>query len=552
MTEITRHFAYTQDGRRIHYRRAGSGPPLVLLHASPSSSRVQIPLLRAWAGDFTVIALDTPGFGLSDPLPGGRVEIADLAEALAETLDALALDRVLLYGRHTGGSIAVEFARRHPRRAAFVLTDGYTITPNLPSDAYLSAYLPPIEPRWDGGHMLWLWHRYRQQFVFWPWNNPAGQRADIDLPALADLQRGVIELLEAGSGYAGVYAAALRYRWDEPLPHLTTPVCFGVRPGDSQFAKADYLRTAGITVETVPRDHAEAARHELEILRRHAGGLGSAAPARETSGAGFGYVDIGDGRQMFVRQYGDGNGMPLVMLPPTPGASSQVESLMLALQGDRRVLAIDPPGNGYSDALAGELSVPAWAAATVRALDVLGIGKAALYGRHGGAALAVELATAFPERFAAVVLDAPAAVLAKEREAIAAQYCPPLELRWDGSHLTTLWHFVRDQRLWWPWFAHSRAAMHPGRPSIDPQELHAEVGTLALNMEAIAPSWRAVLGYPLLERLKTLSQPLMIGADVDDVLIACLGAAQACRPDAVHGDFGAGRHATINAFLRGL
>src|SRR5690606_14891693 len=73
MTEITRHFAYTQDGRRIHYRRAGSGPPLVLLHASPSSSRVQIPLLRAWADDFTVIALDTPGFGLSDPLPGGRV-----------------------------------------------------------------------------------------------------------------------------------------------------------------------------------------------------------------------------------------------------------------------------------------------------------------------------------------------------------------------------------------------------------------------------------------------------------------------------------------------
>lgn len=551
MTAITRHFVYTRQGRRVHYRRAGSGPPLILLHASPSSSRVQVPLLEAWAGQFTIIALDTPGFGLSEPLPGPDIEIADLAEALVETLDALDLGRVLLYGRHTGGSIAVEFARRHPHRAVFVLTDGYTITPQLPSDAYLEAYLPPIVPRWDGGHLLWLWHRYREQFVFWPWNNPAGERADTALPSLSNLQRGVVEFLEAGSGYAEIYAAALRYRWDEPLRHLQTPVCFGVRPGDSQYRKADYLRTAGIEVEVVPRDAAEAARHELAILEKYAAGVRSAPAAPSASGGAMDYVDIG-GSQILVRRMGAGDGMPLVMLPPLPGGTEQLLPAMEALGSSRPIIAFDPPGNGYSDNLVEEASIPAWAAAISVALDRLGVERAALYGRHGGSALAVELARTQPDRFASVVLDAPIALAASERDELAATYCPQVTPRWDGSHLVTLWHFVRDQRLWWPWFAHDRAGIHPNRPEIDVESLHSEASLLALNVDSIGPSWEHVLRYPFEDRLQSLPQPVMIGADANDSFAHCLDTARACRPDAIHGDFGPGKHAAIRAFLRGL
>lgn len=548
MNEVTRHFAYTARGRRIHYRRAGSGPPLILLHASPNSSRVQIPQMRIWAAHFTVIALDTPGFGLSEPLAAPQIDIADLAEALAETLDTLGLGRVLLYGRHTGASIAVEFARRHPQRAAFVLTDGYTITPKLPAPAYLGAYLPPITPRWDGSHLLWLWHRYREQFIFWPWNNPEGERADTDLPSLADLQRGVIEFLEAGNGYAEVYAAALRYRWDEALPHLTTPVCFGVRPGDSQYRKADYLRTAGITVETMPREAEAAARCELAILSQHAE-LHDAPPPVQSGGA-LDYVSVG-GRQLRIRRAGDANGVPLVLLPPAPGSADQLLPLMKKLEGSESLLAIDPPGSGYSDP-APDATVAGWAQMVLDALDQLGLDRAALYGRHGGSALAVELATQQPRRFSSVVLDAPIVLAPAERDSLAARYCPELAPRWDGTHLVTLWHFVRDQRLWWPWFAHTQAAIHPNRPELDTELLHGEASALALNMESIAPSWQAVLRHPLQEQLRTLAQPLLIGADVRDPFAPCLVEAGACRPDAVHGDFGASKHSTIRAFLRGL
>jgi pimeloyl-ACP methyl ester carboxylesterase len=263
------------------------------------------------------------------------------------------------------------------------------------------------------------------------------------------------------------------------------------------------------------------------------------------------YIDVGDG-QLFMRQAGSGSGLPLLMLPPAPGGSDQILPLMQALENSRPVLAIDPPGSGYSDAVTQETLIPAWAEAISTALDYLGIDRAALYARHGGSALAAELAKARPDRFVSVVLDAPTVIATDKRETLAAQYCPQLAPRWDGAHLVALWHFVRDQRLWWPWFAHDRAGIHPNRPDLDVDCLHREASLLALNMEAIAPSWQAVLRHPLQEQLQSLSQPLMIGADSHDPFAPCLHEARACRPDAIHGDFGPSKHATIRAFLRGL
>ncbi|QDZ11968.1 alpha/beta fold hydrolase [Devosia ginsengisoli] len=551
MRPITRHFAHTQDGRRIHYRQAGSGPPLVLLHASPASSRVQIPLLGAWGGHFNVIALDTPGFGLSDPLPMANVEIGALADALADTLDALGLDRVMLYGRHTGGSIAVEFAKRFPARAEFVLTDGYTIVPNLPSADYLRAYLPPIEPQWDGGHLTWLWHRFREQFVFWPWNDPVnGLRADTDLPGPDELQRGVVELLEAGSAYANVYAAALRYRWHAPLAGLSTPVCFGVRPGDSQYRHADYLRSAGQAVEIIPRESEQAAARELEILLTHGTTLPPATTAPQPPTAPIRYVEV-LGQQILLRQAGNGDGLPLLLLPAIPGASSQLQHLIDSLSLDRQVLAMDLPGNGYSDG-ASPLSVEMWARTVLALLDQLNIPRIALYGHNGGAAVAAHLATTAPDRVACVMLDGPPCLTATERNNQLAAFDFTLAPRWEGGHLLELWHLLRDQRLWWPWHSKTHQAIRAKPRAIDPILLHAEVRALVNNLQHLVPSWRAVLDYDFVGAVNSVAQPMMIGCAPDDVFFPAATTATQLWPDALWGDFsGKEKHASINAFLRG-
>ena len=64
---ITRHFVRA-GGREVHYRRAGSGPPFVLFHVSPQSSAFVLPHLLPLADRYTLIGLDTPGYGESDPL----------------------------------------------------------------------------------------------------------------------------------------------------------------------------------------------------------------------------------------------------------------------------------------------------------------------------------------------------------------------------------------------------------------------------------------------------------------------------------------------------
>jgi pimeloyl-ACP methyl ester carboxylesterase len=82
----TRHFIDVRnpDGthRRVHYRRAGSGPPVVLVHQSPRSSAEYEALIAEWAAHFTCLAPDTPGFGESAPLPMNNPHVNDYADAV--------------------------------------------------------------------------------------------------------------------------------------------------------------------------------------------------------------------------------------------------------------------------------------------------------------------------------------------------------------------------------------------------------------------------------------------------------------------------------------
>ena len=98
--EITKHFV-TVGERRVHYLRAGSGPALAILHASPCSAKVMRPLLPVFGERFTCLALDAPGFGLSDKLPIPKPRIEDFADALAETLAALGVEHIAAYGRQS-------------------------------------------------------------------------------------------------------------------------------------------------------------------------------------------------------------------------------------------------------------------------------------------------------------------------------------------------------------------------------------------------------------------------------------------------------------------
>jgi pimeloyl-ACP methyl ester carboxylesterase len=79
-------------GAQLHYRELGEGSPVILLHASPLSSEFMLGQIQALASaGYRAIALDTPGYGQSDPLPEPPQSLADYARAFLAGIDALGL-----------------------------------------------------------------------------------------------------------------------------------------------------------------------------------------------------------------------------------------------------------------------------------------------------------------------------------------------------------------------------------------------------------------------------------------------------------------------------
>ena len=91
---------------------AGSGPPVVLLHAGVADRRMWAGLLPVLAERFRVLAPDLPGYG-DAPLSPGR--FSNVAEVLA-VLDDQGLESVALVGASFGGRVALEVATAAPDR----------------------------------------------------------------------------------------------------------------------------------------------------------------------------------------------------------------------------------------------------------------------------------------------------------------------------------------------------------------------------------------------------------------------------------------------------
>ena len=115
----------TVDGRVVAYRRAGAGPPLILLHGFTQDSRVWRPQLHGLADAFTVIAWDAPGAGESDD-PKEPYGMRDWSDCLARFMDAIGIDGAAVGGLSWGGLLAQELYRRHPGKVgSLILVDTY-------------------------------------------------------------------------------------------------------------------------------------------------------------------------------------------------------------------------------------------------------------------------------------------------------------------------------------------------------------------------------------------------------------------------------------------
>ncbi len=231
------------DGRWTHWRAMGRGPIVVMLHESPRSSRSLIPLMKALSDDFCCIALDTPGYGASEPLANRFEPIEAFADATLEALSRLGIHHFQLYGTHTGAAIAVEVALRAPKRVASLLLDGFALFNSEEQNSLLEHYLIPQTPIWDGSHLMRIWSRVRDQAVFFPfYDRSESARLKHPNDNLEFMLHSCLGFLEAGDHYRDGYRAAITYDGKSKANALTVPTRTHMQEKD---LIADHLKRTG-------------------------------------------------------------------------------------------------------------------------------------------------------------------------------------------------------------------------------------------------------------------------------------------------------------------
>jgi pimeloyl-ACP methyl ester carboxylesterase len=148
-------YASTPMGQ-VSYRDIGprdAKVPLLLIHQAWMSmvEFAQIQDSLAALG-YRSIAVDTPGYGMSDPAPMGTT-IPQLADNLVPVLDDLKIGKVIVVGHHTGSLIAVAFAARHPDRVTALVLHGNPAFTKAEADAALAQPDYDRTPKADGSHL---------------------------------------------------------------------------------------------------------------------------------------------------------------------------------------------------------------------------------------------------------------------------------------------------------------------------------------------------------------------------------------------------------------
>lgn len=178
----------------LEYAEEGAGAPVVMVHGTGGGFDQGLEFAAPLAGRFRVVAPSRFGYLRSafpdDPSPEHQ------ADAFADLLDALGLDRVAIIGGSAGALSAMQFAIRHPERCSALVA--------MVPAAYAPGR-PPVDPP-DPMAAAIIEHALKSDFLFW-----AGMTLNEDAMIRSLLATDPALVAAAGPGEQARVRAILRH-----------------------------------------------------------------------------------------------------------------------------------------------------------------------------------------------------------------------------------------------------------------------------------------------------------------------------------------------------
>lgn len=144
----------------LHLRLHGdtaAGPTVVLIHQSPSSGRMWLPVMEALAPAIRTCAVDLLGYGESDP-PARQLTLEEHAALVVDAVREVTDDPLVVVGHHTGAVLAAEIAGSEAALVRGLLLSGYPDYPDWQTKfSRLGPALRPADVSREGTELLDIW-----------------------------------------------------------------------------------------------------------------------------------------------------------------------------------------------------------------------------------------------------------------------------------------------------------------------------------------------------------------------------------------------------------
>lgn len=116
------------NNTEIFYEKAGSGPPLILLHGNGENGKIFDKALPLLSERYTVYTPDTRGHGRSAAVTEYHYD--DMVEDLRCFIETLGLSRPACYGFSDGGIICLLAASAYPELLGPIVVSGANLNPS--------------------------------------------------------------------------------------------------------------------------------------------------------------------------------------------------------------------------------------------------------------------------------------------------------------------------------------------------------------------------------------------------------------------------------------